>query len=124
MVLSWPLLLVMALPLVTTEAPDCVFCELTDSFNYPGNPMTCGDDRECLMSKGTAPGLNPFHKKGTMDISLYGRLAKPVTYQSVTYSLTFTCHHGELCNRAPTPSGSLKAAIITCLALGVPLLLQ
>ncbi|XP_054571856.1 sperm acrosome membrane-associated protein 4-like [Eptesicus fuscus] len=121
MVLGWLLLLVMALPTVTTGAMDCIFCELTDSSNYPGIPMTCGDDKECFMGKGTAPGLGPIIKKGTMDISSYGRLEEPITYQSVTYSLTFTCHYGELCNRAPTPAGSLKAGA-TSLALGVLLL--
>ncbi|XP_005884567.1 PREDICTED: sperm acrosome membrane-associated protein 4-like [Myotis brandtii] len=122
MVLGWVLLLVMALPTVMTGAMDCIFCELTDSSNYPGIPMTCGDDKECFMGKGMAPGLGPIINKGTMDISLYGRLEEPVTYQGITYSLTFTCHYGELCNRAPTPAGSLKAAA-TCLALGVLLLL-
>ncbi|KAK1346939.1 hypothetical protein QTO34_000799 [Cnephaeus nilssonii] len=71
------------------------------------------------MGKGTAPGLGLIIKKGTMDISSYRRLEKPVTYQGITYSLTFTCHYGELCNRAPTPAGSLKAGA-TCLALGSP----
>ncbi|XP_036159996.1 sperm acrosome membrane-associated protein 4-like [Myotis myotis] len=113
----------MALPLVRPGAMDCIFCELTNSSNYPGIPMTCGDDKECFIGKEMAPGLGPIINKGTMDISSYHRLEEPVTYQGITYNVTFTCRYGELCNRAPTPAGSLKAGA-TCLVLGVLLLLQ
>ncbi|XP_008152830.2 sperm acrosome membrane-associated protein 4-like [Eptesicus fuscus] len=123
MVLGWLLLLVMAIPIVMTGTMDCIFCELTDSSNYPGIPMTFGKDKECLMGEGTARGLGLIIKKGTMDISSYRRLEEPVTYQGITYSLTFTCHYGELCNRAPNPAGSLKAGA-TCLALGMLVLLH
>ncbi|EPQ09620.1 Sperm acrosome membrane-associated protein 4 [Myotis brandtii] len=106
MVLGWLLLLVMALSLVTTGTMDCIFCELADSSNYPGIPMTYGKDQECLMGEGTAPGLSPIINKGAMDISSYRRLEEPVTYQGITYSLTFTCHYGELCNRPPPPQAA------------------
>ncbi|XP_027985557.2 sperm acrosome membrane-associated protein 4-like [Eptesicus fuscus] len=121
MVLGWLLLLVMALPLIMTGATDCIFCDLTKSSNYPGIPMTCGDNKECFMDEGKVPSLSPVLNKGTMKISSYGHLEEPVTYQGITYSLTSTYNYGELCNRAPIPAGSLKAGA-TC--LGVLLLLQ
>ncbi|KAK1346908.1 hypothetical protein QTO34_000768 [Cnephaeus nilssonii] len=59
MVLGWLLFLVMALPSVTTGAKECIFCDLTDSSDCTGIPMTCGDDEECFMGEGMAPASAP-----------------------------------------------------------------
>lgn len=122
MVLSWLLFLVMALPLGTTGAKQCIFCELTDSSNCPGTHMHCGDDEDCFTGLGTTPGLGPVINKGCVQSTLCGR-EEPVTYQGVTYSLISTCCHGPLCNRGPNPTGSRMVGATTGLALGMLLLL-
>lgn len=121
MVLGWLLLLVTALPPGTTGIKNCMFCELTDSSHCPGFPMNCGDDEECFMGKGTAPGLGPVINKGCIRATLCGR-EEPVTYQGVTYSLVSACCYGQLCNRAATPTGSWMAGATAGLVLGLLLL--
>ncbi|XP_005871655.1 PREDICTED: sperm acrosome membrane-associated protein 4-like [Myotis brandtii] len=123
MVRGWLLLLVVALPQLATGAKECVFCDLTDSSDCAGIPMTCGDDEECFIGEGTAPGLSNVINKGCMETTSCGN-EEAVTYQGATYSLISTCCDGELCNRAPIPAGSLKAGATTGLALGVQLLLH
>ncbi|KAM7045448.1 sperm acrosome membrane-associated protein 4-like [Molossus nigricans] len=99
----------------------CIFCELTDSLNYPGFPITCGNDEEFFMGQGTVPGLGSVFNKACMQFTLCGSL-EPVTYQGITYSLISTCCYGQLCNRDPTPSGNMTAGPTTGLVLGVLLL--
>ncbi|XP_027983511.2 sperm acrosome membrane-associated protein 4-like [Eptesicus fuscus] len=123
MVFGWLLLLVMALPQVMTGAKECIFCDLTDSLDCNGIPMTCGEDEECFMGEGTAPGLSSIINKGCIETTSCGN-EEAVTYQGVTYSLISTCCDGELCNRAHIPAGILKAGATTGLALGMQLLLQ
>ncbi|XP_036161641.1 sperm acrosome membrane-associated protein 4-like [Myotis myotis] len=125
MVLSWLLLLVMALPTVMTGIKMCIFCDVTDSSSIcPGILMTCGNDEQCFTGQGMIPGLGPVTNKGCMLSTSCSRRVEPVIYQGVTYKFNSTCCDGELCNRAPIPAGSLKAAATTCLALDVLLLLQ
>ncbi|XP_006776105.1 PREDICTED: sperm acrosome membrane-associated protein 4-like [Myotis davidii] len=123
MVLGWLLLLVMALPPVMTGAKKCIFCDLTNSSDCTGIPMTCGDNEECFMGEGTTPSLSPVINKGCMETTSCGN-EETVTYQGITYSLISTCCNGELCNRGPIPAGSLKVGATTCLALGMLMLLQ
>ena len=124
MVLGWLLLLLgLALPLGTTGTKNCMFCELTDSLSCPGIPMNCGNDEDCFTGQGTAPGLGPITNKGCVRSSSCGR-EEPVTYQGVTYSLISTCCYGNLCNRAPHPTGSGLAGNPTGLVLGMLLLLH
>lgn len=40
----------------------CIFCELTDSLNYPGFPTTCGDDEDFFGGQGMVPGLGSSTK--------------------------------------------------------------
>nr|XP_012315489.1 sperm acrosome membrane-associated protein 4 [Aotus nancymaae] len=122
MVLGWLLLLVMALTPGTTGVKDCIFCELTDSTQCPGTPMSCGDDEDCFIGHGVAPGTSPVINKGCVQATSCGR-EEPVSYKGVTYSLTTTCCAGRLCNRAPGPASSQTAGATTSLALGLGMLL-
>ncbi|XP_036159995.1 sperm acrosome membrane-associated protein 4-like [Myotis myotis] len=95
MVLGCLLLLGMALPLGTRGTKDRIFYDLTKSLTCPGN------NKGCMLS------------------TPYEHPEEPLTYQLIS-----TCHYGELCNRAPTPAGSLKAGTTTGWMLRVLLLLQ
>ncbi|XP_036126071.1 sperm acrosome membrane-associated protein 4-like [Molossus molossus] len=121
MIIGWLLLFMMAPPQGTTGAKICIFCEPTDSSNCPGFPMTCGDHEECFVGHGTAPGFSPVINKGCTQPTSCGR-EESITYQSVNYSFISTCCYGQLCNRAPTPSGSMIVWATISLLLGVLLL--
>ncbi|XP_037372805.1 sperm acrosome membrane-associated protein 4 [Talpa occidentalis] len=108
MVLGWLLLLVMAVPWGATGAKDCLFCELTDSMNCPGVRMRCGDDEECFIGHGVAPGAGTVTSKGCVQSTKCGR-EEPVHYMGVTYSLTSTCCYTHMCNGAASPTGSGRA---------------
>ncbi|XP_016070884.1 PREDICTED: sperm acrosome membrane-associated protein 4-like [Miniopterus natalensis] len=123
MVFGWLLVLLTALPPVTTGAKQCIFCDLTESWNCLGIPMTCGDDEECFTGHGMIPDLGPIINKGCMLSSSCGHRDKPVLYKGITYNLVSICCYGELCNRAPIPAGGLTAWAATALALGLLLLL-
>nr|XP_008504756.1 PREDICTED: sperm acrosome membrane-associated protein 4 [Equus przewalskii] len=123
MVLGWLLLLVTALPLGTTGAKDCVFCEISDSSSCPGTHMRCGDDEDCFTGHGVAPGVSPIINKGCVQATSCGQ-EQPIGYMGVTYSLVTNCCYGQLCNGALGPTGSRTAGATTGLAPGVLLLLQ
>nr|KAF6493033.1 hypothetical protein HJG59_017209 [Molossus molossus]KAF6493034.1 hypothetical protein HJG59_017210 [Molossus molossus] len=121
MILGWLLLPVIAPPQGTTSNKICIFCKPTDSSNCPGFPKTSGDHKECFVGQGTAPGFRPVINKGCTQSNLCGREVS-VTYKGVTYRLIFTCCYGQMCIRAPTPSGSLIVWATTSLLLGMLLL--
>lgn len=121
MILGCLLLLVMALSHGMTGAKICIFCEPTGSSNCPGFPKTSGDHKECFVGQGTAPGFCPVINRGCMQSNLCGRELS-VTYKGVTYRLISTCCYGQVCIRAPTPSGRLIVWATIGLVLGVLLL--
>lgn len=108
MVPGWLLLLAMALPPGARAAKDCVFCELTDSTRCPGSHMRCGEDEDCFIGHGVAPGLGNIINKGCVQSTSCGH-EEPVTYMGVTYTLTTICCSGHLCNSATSPESSQRA---------------
>ncbi|XP_069313316.1 sperm acrosome membrane-associated protein 4 [Eulemur rufifrons] len=122
MVLGWLLLLVMTLPLGTTDVKQCFFCEPTDSTHCPATLVRCGEDEDCYTGHGVAPGTGPIINKGCVHTTSCGH-EEPVTYNGVTYSLISFCCSENLCNDAPSHEGSWTAGTAASLALGLGLLL-
>ncbi|XP_008152813.2 sperm acrosome membrane-associated protein 4-like [Eptesicus fuscus] len=123
MALRWLLLLVLALPPITTGIKVCEFCDMIESSTCTGISMPCADDEQCFTSYGIIPGLGPIINKGCRLSSSCGHLQESVLYKHATYKLSSSCCKGELCNRVYIFSGSLKLGATTCLVLGMLLLL-
>ncbi|XP_048185896.1 sperm acrosome membrane-associated protein 4 [Perognathus longimembris pacificus] len=116
MVLGWLLLVLLAAPLGTWGAKDCIFCELTDASKCPGSRMHCGDDEDCFTGHGVAQGMGPITNKGCIHSTNCGR-EEPISYMGLTYSLTTNCCYGHLCNRASRATGGQVAAALAGLVL-------
>ncbi|XP_008567499.1 PREDICTED: sperm acrosome membrane-associated protein 4 [Galeopterus variegatus] len=121
MVLSWLLLLVMALSPATLGVKECIFCELTDSTQCPGTLMHCGEDEDCYTGHGVAPGTGPIINKGCVHSTSCGR-EQPVNYKGITYNLVSNCCSGNLCNNAHGSTGSQTMGLTPSLELGLLLL--
>ncbi|KAM4825648.1 sperm acrosome membrane-associated protein 4 [Thomomys bottae] len=115
MVLGWVLFVLLAAPLGTKGAKDCIFCELTDAAKCPGTRMRCGDDEDCFTGHGVAQGVGPITNKGCIHSTSCGR-EEPVSYMGLTYSLTTNCCYGHLCNSGSSATGS-RVATATPLGL-------
>lgn len=122
MALGWLLLLVLALPRVTTGIKVCEFCDMMNTSTCTGISVPCADDDHCFTSYGIIPGLGPIINKGCKSPSLCGYGVEYVFYNDVTYKLSSSCCKSELCNRAYIFSGSLKLEATTCLVVGMLLL--
>ncbi|XP_043829767.1 sperm acrosome membrane-associated protein 4-like [Dromiciops gliroides] len=105
-------------------AKECYYCDVTVAPHCVGTPMTCGEEEDCFVGRGTAQGFPGIIIKGCIQTISCG-WSQSITHLDVTYNLTTYCCPGNLCNviqprRAPKPpDAATVAAVVAGLILAL-----
>ncbi|XP_074134466.1 sperm acrosome membrane-associated protein 4-like [Sminthopsis crassicaudata] len=104
------LMLILA-PMTLTK--ECYYCDVTVAHHCVGIPMTCGEEEDCYVGRGTAQGVPGIIKKGCIKAISCG-WPQSIIHLDITYNLTTYCCPGDLCNviqprRAPKPPDATTA---------------
>ncbi|XP_036595805.1 sperm acrosome membrane-associated protein 4-like [Trichosurus vulpecula] len=78
-------------------AKKCYHCDVQVARHCVGIPMTCREEEDCYVGRGTAQGLPGIIIKGCMQ-SISCGWPQSITHLDVTYNLTTYCCPGDMCN--------------------------